>query len=400
MRSPTAAGFSNRSLRRLAIALLLLLPLLTLWNLSVASFAPRLVVAFGPRLRGVTEAQDRIDWNLRALADGSLQKAIAEAITIANPARPFLIRLSNSFRKRLFGIYGAPGVIEGADGQLIERAYLTEYCARDLDALRSRAAAWIPKLKELQEFYESRGKTLLYLITPSKVAHMPEKFVGLVQCPSAEHDRLGHLPAYDRMLADAGIRTVDAASLTHELKGRYDVDLFPMGGVHWNQLGMAHAADALLAEINRLKGPHTARRLTWTYEVTERPTGIDTDLFDVVNLLFARPRYPTAIVHYEAGAPCSEFSGSKLSVALIGGSFTHAIGRILQEQGCLQNLVLYNYLYRSRHEGPRLSIETKNLKPEDILPLRDVDLVILEENESLLADSRHAPEFYRVMTGR
>jgi hypothetical protein len=388
-------------LRGLAIALLLLIPALTLWNLAAASFAPRLAVGFGPKLRGVTAAQERIDWSLQAVADGSLQRAIADAITAANPARPLLIRISNSFRKRLFGVYGAPGVVEGADGQLIERLYVNEYCARNLEALQTRAATWIPQLRELQDFYESRGKAMIYLITPSKAAHMPEKFVGLVQCRSAERDRREHLPLYGRLLAQAGIRTVDTASLTHSLKGRYEIELFPMGGVHWNQLGMAHASDAVLAEINRLKGTRAAPRLTWKYEVSDRPTGIDTDLFDVVNLLFARPRYPTAIVHYEKVAPCSEFAAGRLSVALIGGSFTHSIGRVLQQEGCLQNLVLFNYLYRSRHEGPGLSIETKkNLTPQDILPLREFDIVILEENESLLADSRHAPEFYRVMTGR
>ncbi|MCC6948335.1 MAG: alginate O-acetyltransferase [Bradyrhizobiaceae bacterium] len=388
------------SLRHLMIAALLLLPLLTLWNLAIAAYAPKLIVAFGPRLRGVTEAREPIDWSLKALADGSLQRAISDAITEANPARPLLIRFSNSSRKRLFGIYGAPGVIEGADGHLIEKPYLDEYCSRDLDALRERASTWIPKLKELQDFYEARGKTFLYVITPSKVAHLPEKFISLVHCPSREQDRREHLPLYNRMLTEAGVRVLDLASLTHGLKGRYEVDLFPMGGVHWNQLGVAHAVDRLIVDLNRLKGPDFARRLAWTYEITDRPKGEDTDLFDLVNLMFARPRYSTPVVHYRMKRPCSEFGSASTKVALIGGSFTGEFGRVLLEEGCLLRLERYNYLYRSFHAGPGMKTVRKNLKPGDIEPVRDYDLVILEENEMLIGASRHAPEFHRVILGR
>jgi hypothetical protein len=271
---------SGKSLRRAAIALLLLLPLLTIWNLAAASYAPKLRITIGPGLRGVTAPGEPIDWSFRALADGSLQKRITDAVTEAFPARPLLIRLSNSFRKRLFGLYGAPGVVAGEDGHLIEQGYLDEYCSRDLVRLRTRAADWIPRLKELQEFYSARDRQLIYFTTPSKAAHLPEKFMNYVDCKSAQQDRREYLPTYHQTLVAAGIEMVDAATLTHSLKGRYEVGLFPIGGVHWNQLGVAHATDALLAEINRAAGQAIAPRLSWTYRITDKPTGTDTDLID------------------------------------------------------------------------------------------------------------------------
>ncbi len=80
MRALPASAAWNRLGLALA-ALLLLLPLLTLWNLAAQSFAPKLVVIIGPRLSGVTETSPPPEWHLRAFADGNLQKALTRAIT-------------------------------------------------------------------------------------------------------------------------------------------------------------------------------------------------------------------------------------------------------------------------------------------------------------------------------
>ena len=389
---------STRRLHLLIVAVLFLLPALTIWNLVAASYAPKLRISIGPGLRGVT-AKEPLDWSLQAIADGRLQKGIAQAVTDAFPARPILIRLSNSFRKRLFGLYGAPGVVAGEEGHLIEQGYLHEYCRRDVAELRARATDWLPKLKELQDFYSANGRQLIYFTTPSKAAHLPEKFMGYVTCKSKEHDRREYLPTYHQMLLAAGIKMVDAATLTHSLKGRYEVDLFPIGGVHWNQLGVAHAADAILAEINRVAGREIAPRLSWTYEITDRPGGTDTDLIDVVNVLFARPRYPVPKLTFKATKSCPEWPVSRLKVALIGGSFVHDVARVLIAHGCLGELNSYNYLFGDVRGGDRYGHVRERTSPNEIRLLRDADIVILEENEAGLPGMKHSLDFRRLVLG-
>ena len=394
-----ASMFPPARLRRIAIALLLLIPALTIWNLLVASYAPKLRVRFGPDLRGVTMASDPIEWSYQALADGRLQKGIADAVTEAFPARPFLIRMSNSARKRLFGMYGAPGVVVGVDDELIEQAYLDEYCSRDLTVLRQKSSEWLPKLKELQDSYATRSRQLIYFTSPSKAAHLPEKFLGQIQCKSSPTDRKEYLPTYDQLVRAAGIRMVDAASLTHSLKGRYEVNLFPLGGVHWNQLGVAHAADAVLAEINRNAGREIAPRLSWTYEITDRPSGTDTDLADVVNVLFARPRYPVPKLTFAGGKPCEDWPVSKMKIILVGGSFVHDVARMLIAQGCLQRLQTYNYLVGSVRGGDGYREIRERANDGDHAQLREADIVILEENEAGVPGSRHARGLRRIVIG-
>lgn len=390
MNVPRGSVLSARALRRIAIALLLLVPAVTLWNVYATAHVPRFVLALGPALRGVTQAREPAEWSLQAIADGRLQKSISDAIAEAVPVRPFLVRLSNSFRRRLFGLYGAPGVVAGADGQLIETGYIKEYCERDLAVLRERAASWLPRLRELQNYFESGNRQLVYFLSPSKAAYMPEKFVDFFPCPSRETDRREYLPSYRKMLEDAGVRYIDGAGMTHGLRGRYDVELFPLGGVHWNQLGVAHAADAILEQINRRAGREIAPRLQWTYEVTDRPTGTDTDLADVVNAMFGRPRYPVPKLTFADSKPCSEWPISRMNIALVGGSFVHDVARVLIAHGCMSGLRSHNYLVGGVRGGADYRVIRPQPTPDDLRSLADVDILLLEENEAGLPGMTHA----------
>jgi alginate O-acetyltransferase complex protein AlgJ len=400
MSTPPASAAWNR-LGLAAASLLLLLPLLTLWNLAAQSFAPKLAVMIGPKLSGVTEVAPPPVWSLLSFADGSLQKGVTNAISNAFPLRPLLIRINNQIRYKLFGNAGATDVITGEHAQLIQRIYIDEYCARNLAAFEPMARDWAAKLKEIQDFYTARGKIFIYLITPSKLAYMPENFARqLSPCTNSERDRSGTLPLYGRLLKDAGVHVVDAASLIHGLKGKYEIDLFPAGGVHWNAIAVANAEDAILAEINRQAGSAIAPKLSWKYKVVDRAKGTDRDLLDLLNVLSPNARYATARVTYQPAKACDETPVASLKAVMVGDSFAGTLGQTLINDGCLSRLEGYNYLYRGLSAGPGYKTVKNRLTASDILPLRDADIVIIEENESLLPASAHAMEFYRVILGR
>ena len=122
-------SFSHPLVRAAFCLLLLALPLASAWNLAVAPSHPSLAIRIGPKLGGVTrDAPVDLSWS--SLRDGSFQKAVASRVTDAMPVRPLLIRINNEIRFELFGELTAPQVVRGAKGQLIERSYLEEYCAR------------------------------------------------------------------------------------------------------------------------------------------------------------------------------------------------------------------------------------------------------------------------------
>ena len=117
-----------------------------------------------------------------------------------------------------------------------------------------------------------RGGVFVYVLSPSKAAHLPEHFLGRVSCPSSQAARAQLVPQYIGALRDAGIHVLDAATLIHGLKGHYEVDLFPQGGVHWNDLGGALAVSALVKEINALAGRELVPPFSYTYTLSKMNT--------------------------------------------------------------------------------------------------------------------------------
>ena len=390
-------SFSHPLIRTAFCLVLLALPLATAWNLAVIPDHPALAIRIGPKLGGVTrEAEVKLSWS--SLRDGSFQKAVASRVTDAMPVRPLLIRINNEIRFELFGELTAPQVVRGTKGQLIERSYLEEYCARTEGEGARLAADIIPKLKDIQNFYRARGAVFVYMVTPSKAAHLPEYFVDRVPCPSTAAARAQLVPQYVGLLRQAGIDVVDTASLIHSLKGAYEVELFPQGGVHWNDIGGARAVSAVVEDINRQAGHELVPPFSFTYTLSGVTSGVDRDLVDLLNVFFPPLSYLTPKVKFQTAVPCPTSPARSIGAALVGSSFSHLPGQILIEDNCLASLNVWYYMHLGRFGGVPYRELQRDLKEADLVRLRDARIVILEENESFVARTGYVNELRKVVT--
>jgi alginate O-acetyltransferase complex protein AlgJ len=390
---------SHPLVRTAFCALLLLLPLSTAWNLAVAPSHPALALKIGPKLGGVTyDVPVILSWS--SLRDGHFQKAIASRVTDAMPVRPLLIRLNNEIRFALFGELTAPNVVRGAKGQLIERFYLEEYCARTEGMGATFAADIIPKLRDIQNYYRAHGGIFVYVISPSKAAHLPEYFVDRLPCPSTPAARTQLVSQYVGALKQAGINVLDTASLIHSLKGRYEVDLFPQGGVHWNDIGGAQAVSALVAEINRQGGHQIVPPFTFTYVLSGVTSGADRELVDLLNVFFPPLGYLTPKVKFSPSASCLDHPARLLDVAMVGSSFGHLLARMLIEDSCLAGLNFYYYAKLGRFGGTPYRELQRNMVDADLERLREAKIMILEENESLVARAGYVDDLRAVVNRR
>jgi len=366
---------------------LVLLPLGVAWNLAVAAHYPSLAIRIGPKLGGVTyDTPVTFSWS--HIRDGTLQKAVAGRLTDAMPIRPLLIRLNNEIRFHLFGELTAPNVVKGAKGQLIEKTYLDDYCSRTEGMGLKLAAGALPKLKDIQNYYESHGGIFVYLVTPSKAAHIPEYFVGRVPCPSTPRARTQLVADYVGALREGGIHVVDTASLIHSLKGTYPFDLFPQGGVHWNDVGGARAVSALVDEINRLARREIIPPFKFTYTMSLPASGADRELADLLNVFFPPLGYQTPNVTFEPSAPCEMSPARQLDIVVVGSSFGHLPSRIMVEANCLESLQFYYYAVLGRFGGTPYRELQRNLPESDLDRWRDAKVMILEENESFMASDK------------
>jgi alginate O-acetyltransferase complex protein AlgJ len=339
-----------------------------------------------------------LSWS--SLRDGSFQKAIASRVTDAMPIRPLLIRLNNEIRFALFGELTAPHVVRGAKGQLIERSYLEEYCSRSEGMGATFAADIIPKLSDIQNYYRAHGGILIYVVSPSKAAHLPEYFVDRLPCPSTPAARIQLVTQYVGALKLAGIDVVDTASLIHSLKGHYEVELFPQGGVHWNDIGGAQAVSAMVAEINRQGGREIVPPFTFTYVLSGVTSGADRELVDLLNVFFPPLGYLTPKVKFSSSVSCLEHPPRLLDVAMVGSSFGHLLARMLIEDSCLAGLNFYYYAKLGRFGGTPYRELQRNLGDADLERLREAKIMILEENESFVARTGYVNDLRAVVNRR
>ena len=391
-------SFSHPLPRAAFCLFLLALPLASLWNIVVSTSHPALAIKIGPKLAGVTyDAPVDLSWT--SIREGSFQKAIAARVTDAMPVRPLLIRINNEIRFELFGDLTAPSVVRGTNGQLIERSYLDEYCARVDGEGEKIARDMIPKLLDIQNYYRNRGGIFVYVVSPSKAAHFPEYFLDRFSCPSSAAARAQLVTQYVESLKREGIDVVDTASLIHSLKGKYDVDLFPQGGVHWNDLGGARAVAEIVSEIDRQAGRELVPPFTFTYTMSGVTKGVDRDLADLLNVFFPPLGYSTPKLTFQPGASCADHPAHTIDAAMVGSSFGHLPARMLIEDNCLTGLNFYYYLQLGRFGGIPYHEIQRNLVDADLVRLRDAKIMIVEENESFIGKSAYVDGLRAIVNG-
>jgi hypothetical protein len=385
---------------RIACCLLLLaMPAASLWNLTVGASHPSRAIKIGPKLAGVTR-EAPVDLSWASIKDGSFQRAAASRVTDAMAVRPLLIRINNEIRFGLFGDMTAPNMVRGLNGHLVERPYLDEYCSRTEGEAAELAKIIIPKLLDIQKYYRDRGGIFVYLITPSKAAHFPQYFLDHFPCPSSQAARTELVPQYVALLKQAGINVVDTATLTHALQSQYDFDLFPPGGEHWNDVGGARAAAAIVDEIDRQAGRELVPPFKFTYTVSGAAHGVEHDLADLLNVFFPPLGYLTPKLTFQPGASCATSPARSIDATMVGGSFSHLPGSMLIERDCLSKLNVYFYLRLGRFGGTPYRELQRNLGDADLERLRDASLMILEENESLIGRSSHVDGVRAIVTPR
>jgi alginate O-acetyltransferase complex protein AlgJ len=392
-------SFSHPIVRAALCIFLLALPLISAWNLAIAPTHPALAIRVGPKLAGVTlDAPVILSWS--SLRDGSFQKAAAVRVAEAMPVRPLLIHLNNELRFALFGESPSLQVFRSSDGQLIDRSYLNEYCARTENQAATLAAAIIPTLLDIQNYYRAHDGIFLYVLTPSKAAHLPESFVGRVPCPSTPAARAQFVPQYVNLLRQAGIDVVDTASLIHSLKGRYEVGLFPQGGAHWNDIGGALAVTAIVEDINRQAGREMVPPFTFTYALSGVTSGVDRDLADLLNVFFPPLSYLTPKVKFQPSASCASHPAGSIDAAMLGSSFSHLPAEILIADNCLSRLNLYYYMWLGRFGGSPYHELQRDLKDPDLEHLRDAKIMIVEQNEAFVAQTTYVDKLRAIVNER
>ena len=395
----TSPHFLNASRARTTAILITLawiasVPLFSFWNLTITKIQPKWSVRIGRTLNGavVSPVIPRPLWN--SFERGMLQKAVADLVTQSVAYRPLLVRLNN---EGIFSVLRSEPepktyILRGDQDVLIEEPYLREYCSRSLADFLPKAQVWARKLREIQDYYAGRGATFLYVITPSKAVGAVVAFHYRYPCLNDLHERDEFLPRYVAILTTAGVNVVDTASFTATSANR-GVTAFPRGGAHWNDLAAAEATQAVITKLNHLNPLLQIPALTWASSISNNPRGTDRDLVDLLNLLRQSWSDEVPKLVFASSKSCNR----KISATIIGGSFMHVIAEMLTKTGCVEQADLYFYFHLFLFRSPGHQLIKQDLQPIEIAAIRQAPLVVLEENEMIMARSIHGPELHRLI---
>lgn len=362
--------------------------LANLWNFAVERDWPKLRIRSASPLAGVAKPKPA-RWTLDAFLSGELQKAVSINLGKASPVFPISVRAKNQLVFSLFGESAAPGVIIGRNGQLYEQMYIDEFCARDGAADETRVGEWASTLRAIQDAIEARGKSFVYLISPSKAARYPEDLPASASCASRATSMPDKLTPYLAALEKNGVRHVDGAGLMSAQRPKHAIPLFPRGGTHWNSVGGALA----LQEATRAIPASPIGRLEFLFAPALEALGTDRDLLDLLNLLWPDVYYPTAAIGRaeEAGA-CANTP----RLLAMGGSFVHQVLAAATLAPCPPRIDYWFYMrtedngvelghYRRAPGDASKGERASAVFDELVENLAGADFILLEENESNIA---------------
>jgi len=319
------------------------------------------------------------------LLHGVFQKNAAARIGVQSMLYRSAIRWKHQAYWSLLGMSGVPNILVGKGGQLIETAYVDAYCRRNLMNDRPSPLAWAERIRALQDEVEARGQKFLYLITPSKVALHPEFLPDGFPCATSRRS-IELLARFRGALRTAGVHFVDGPAVLHAALGRYDLDLYPRGGIHWNMIGAALTAQAVIAALDNEGAQLTP--FSFTSHVNPKPTGWDRDLQEILNLQY-EVAYPVPDLDYVSRPPAS---CEPDRIAEIAGSFIFELNEALEHTACPPEIRPYFYWKNLTTRSPDGALHKQ---PEDPAERRrDIldwaNFVILEENESAGPGAEHA----------
>ncbi len=365
-----------------------------------------LVVAAGgggiklvPALNGVTRPE-QARLTLDGVLHGSYQAIYARLIGTRLPLYPLAVRLRNQLEYSLFGVAAVPALMVGRGSSLIETSYAQEYCSRDIAAWRPGAVRWAARIREMQDWTERRGRAFLYVLTPSKVAQYPDILPPSYGCPASAYDRTALVPAWIEIVHAAGLHVADTTAVLTQAHGAYPFPLYPPGGIHWNQVGAALAAQAVLAQLDALRPAQGLAPFQFTWRMSPHPSGTDVDIAKLMNLFVLPGDVPTPVVTVQPSPPPRPCPN--LHAVIVGGSFGHAIGDFLSATACPVTVVEYEYWhsYTLRWAGGVMTADAAVDAASRDADVLNADLLVYEENEQVLGHSYHGQALWQLLGQR
>jgi len=379
-----------------ALAFLLCIPTLAILG-QINEKVYHLIYKSAAPLHGEHTAAPRPNLSLSHFFSKKAQQNVEAWFNQGIPLKSYIVRTHNQIYYELFSksYMNKNTVLIGTDDYLYEKYFIEAYCNPSNKQFKNEdLEKWVDNLQQISDFFEKRGKQFIYLISPSKASYFPEFLPPAYAC-NAVPTRPNYYLAVNE-LKKKDFSFVDSSELLLAAKESHPPIGFPQGGSHWTHFGAALVLQEILNKLKYKEGvpPPT---IHFTYTIDNRPKGTDRDLLELANLLDVRRKYPVPVLAITNVNVNSQNAAKKL--AIVGTSFIHTIGDILQQQKLFSQVDFY-YYYSITHyriiDGNKETLEAT--LPNTYDSLWAADIVILEETEPNIGKMMaHAEKFLKAI---
>ncbi len=191
-------------------------------------------------LDGAVEVAPNTVFSIKNWFSGSFQKEKEAYLNDNFRGRPYAVRLHNQYEYSCFGNIYARDVVEGKNGYLFEKGYISSYCGRDFKSEKANADAMVERTQKLSDWLHSKGKELIIIVAPSKASFTPENIPAEMSCePTSDN---GYQYSIN-LLRQTNINVIDLSAYFKAQKKQALYPLFTAYGVHWSSYGAAIAFD-------------------------------------------------------------------------------------------------------------------------------------------------------------
>jgi hypothetical protein len=358
--------------------------------------------------------------SVRNIFNGTFQNNFEKSFNFKMIGRSAMTHIYNEVLYRFFNSINNDKLIMGKDKYLYEFTYINAYLIEPDDDKKNELFEKLTMLALLQLKMEEMGKSLIVLITPSKVSVYPEYLPGDLSRYISMKDRGEYAPNFYEYfvsrVSETSLKYFDFHENFLELKEN-GTDIFTKGGTHW----AGPAVTAFFSELLNFINKDTEKKIGTIQTVKEEPIWgnaftVDDDLELLSNIFPAYNNLPGKIrkliffisPFYNHIFPRSQFYSYHMeslsyptdyrpSVFVCGGSFNYnwlfmvygLINWVTQGDNHIfgtTEVSWYNSYIMKFPEDIRIAETT-----DDFYSILDKDIIIIEINEAAINPS--APQF-------
>lgn len=302
--------------------------------------------------------------------------------------KSLFVRQYNQIQYSLFNKTAAKDVEIGKENYLFEGGYIRDYMGYNFVG-KEKIKNKIGELKIIQEKLKEDSILFLLVLAPGKASFYPEYFPERYD---TNKRKISNYQYYSFECRKQQLNLIDMNKVFVQLKEKTKHKLYPKGGIHWGEYGVAVAFDTLTKYIEKQK---QINMLGFDYNNVVYEKKIrkkDKDLSELMNLYFEFDAYPMPKPDYSFKHKNDE---AKPNLLIIGDSY----GSRLIETNLIDSLFNnYQLWYYNRGIEPSRQNSTNQVKDlivKDEIAKYDVVVLLTTEANLYKFDFGFVEGYYR-----